>query len=111
MTAAVDTITITWWLEVGALAFAGGIAIGLGVSWLLVPQDPTAQADPSALSEWPPILGALRAAGKNETALAIANEAFDSMVFLGRHLLTPSRCVITRTLTAADQDGGWGRPM
>jgi predicted phage terminase large subunit-like protein len=25
--------------------------------------------------------------------------------------LTPSRCVITRTLTAADQDGGWGRPM
>jgi hypothetical protein len=69
--------TITWWLEVGALAFAGGIAIGLGVSWLLVPQDPTAQADPSALSEWPPILGALRAAGKREEAREIANEAFD----------------------------------
>jgi hypothetical protein len=69
--------TITWWLEVGALAFAGGIAIGLGVSWLLVPQDPTAQADPSALSEWPPILGALRAAGKRVEAREIANEAFD----------------------------------
>jgi hypothetical protein len=61
---------ITWWLEVGTLAFAGGIAIGLGVSWLFCPQDPTAQADPSALSEWPPILGALRAAGKNETGSA-----------------------------------------
>jgi hypothetical protein len=69
MTVVAGTITIiTWWLEVGALAFAGGIAIGLGVSWLLVPQDPTAQADPSALSEWPPILGALWEAGKKETA-------------------------------------------
>ena len=69
MTAAVGTITIiTWWLEGGVLAFAGGIAIGLGVSWLLVPPDPTAQADPSALSAWPAILGALRATGKNETA-------------------------------------------
>jgi hypothetical protein len=69
--------TITWWLEVGTLAFAGGIAIGLGVSWLLVPQDPTAQADPSALSEWPPILGALRAAGKRVEVQEIANEALD----------------------------------
>jgi hypothetical protein len=71
MTVVAGTITIiTWWLEVGMLAFAGGIAIGLGVSWLLVPQDPTAQADPSAPGAWPPILGALRAAGKNETASA-----------------------------------------
>jgi hypothetical protein len=68
---------ITWWLEVGTLAFAGGIAIGLGVSWLFCPQDPTAQADPSALSEWPPILGALRAAGKRVEVRETANESFD----------------------------------
>jgi hypothetical protein len=68
---------ITWWLEVGTLAFAGGIAIGLGVSWLFCPQDPAAQADPSALSEWPPILGALRAAGKRVEVRETANEAFD----------------------------------
>jgi hypothetical protein len=42
-----------------------------------IPQDPTAQADPSALSEWPPILGALRAAGKREEVQETANEAFD----------------------------------
>jgi hypothetical protein len=77
MTAAGTLSIITWWLEVGVLAFAGGIAIGLGVSWLFVPQDPTAQADPSALSEWPPILGALRATGKNETALSKAEHHDD----------------------------------
>ena len=73
MTAAVDTISIiTWWLEVGVLAFAGGTAVGLGVSWLFCSQDPTAQVDPSAPGAWPPILGALRAASKNETALSNA---------------------------------------
>jgi hypothetical protein len=51
---------ITWWLEVGVLAFAGGIAIGLGVSWLFCPQDPNGQAESSASSEWPPMLGAFR---------------------------------------------------
>jgi hypothetical protein len=54
MTAAVGITIITWWVEVGALAFAGGIAIGLGVSWLFVPQDPTVQAEPGALSAWGP---------------------------------------------------------
>jgi hypothetical protein len=83
MTAA-DTITIiTWWLEVGALAFLGGIAIGLGVSWLFCPQDPTAQADPSALSAWPPILGALRAAGKHETAFSISRGRCEGESYTG----------------------------
>jgi hypothetical protein len=73
MTAVAGTITIiTWWLEVGALAFTGGIAIGLGVSWLFCPQDPAAQVEPSAPGEWPPILGALAATGKNETAFSIS---------------------------------------
>jgi hypothetical protein len=48
--------SITWWLEIFVFAFVGGIAIGLGVSWLFVG---TVQAEPGALSEWPPILGAL----------------------------------------------------
>jgi hypothetical protein len=62
---------ITWWLEVGLLAFAGGIAIGLGVSWLFVPQDQNSKVDPSAPGAWPPILGALRATSKNEMAFSI----------------------------------------
>jgi len=31
------------------LAFVGGIAIGLGISWLFCPQDPNSQAEPGAL--------------------------------------------------------------
>jgi hypothetical protein len=79
MSAVAGTITtiITWWLEVGVLAFTGGIAIGLGVSWLFCPQDPAAQVEPSAPGEWPPILGALWAAGKNETALSNAERHDD----------------------------------
>ena len=38
------------------LAFVGGIAIGFGVSWLLLPF--RSQAEPGASSEWPPMLGA-----------------------------------------------------
>jgi len=48
--------SITWWLEIAAFAFAGGLAIGFGVSWLFLPF--RSQAEPGALSEWPPMLGA-----------------------------------------------------
>jgi hypothetical protein len=51
--------SITWWLEVATLAFAGGLAIGFGVSWLFLPF--RSQAEPGALSEWPPMLGASQA--------------------------------------------------
>ena len=60
MTAAGTFTIITWWLEIGLLAFAGGIAIGLGFSWLFVSKESTDQ-EPGALSAWPPILGALKA--------------------------------------------------
>jgi hypothetical protein len=50
--------SITWWLGIAALAFTGGIAIGFGVSWLFLPF--RSQAEPGALSEWPPMLGAFR---------------------------------------------------
>ena len=57
---------ITWWLEIAVLSFAGGIAIGLGVSWLFL--SPRSQAEPGALSEWPPMLGASQAVVNFEKA-------------------------------------------
>ncbi len=59
--------SITWWLEIAMLAFAGGIAIGFGVSWLLLPHS-RSQAEPGALSEWPPMLGASQAGTNFEKA-------------------------------------------
>jgi hypothetical protein len=50
--------SITWWLEIAVLAFAGGIAIGFGVSWLFLPFP--SQAEPGALSEWPTCWARLR---------------------------------------------------
>jgi hypothetical protein len=53
---------VTWWVEIAVLAFAGGIAIGFGVSWLLLPF--RSQTEPGALGEWPPMLGAFRQQAK-----------------------------------------------
>jgi hypothetical protein len=56
---------ITWWLEIAVLAFTGGIAIGLGVSWLFLSPS-RSQAEPGASSEWPPMLGASKAKTNHE---------------------------------------------
>jgi hypothetical protein len=64
--------SITWWLEIAVLAFAGGTAIGFGVSWLLLPF--RSQAEPGALSEWPPMLGASQAGMNHEKARFIAEQ-------------------------------------
>jgi len=63
--------SITWWLEIATLAFVGGLAIGCGVSWLFLPF--RSQAEPGALSEWPPMLGASQA-GNHEKARLIAEQ-------------------------------------
>jgi hypothetical protein len=64
---------ITWWLEIAVLAFTGGIAIGLGVSWLFLSPS-RSQAEPGALSEWLPMLGASKAKMDHEKARFIAEQ-------------------------------------